>query len=1246
MMKTTIRCPGGRTATKGLLASTGTALAAVCSMAALLAGCDDGLICQTEVLVAIVEPSGIVTEDLSAAVDGVQTDVRVRTTFGRGATLTLTVEDDGGNVLTTLTAESDAQGNAIFEDVTIPGGGGDLRVVGDAGECGRDEDVRHVELAGGGDCTLEFATAPEANAFYAPLDVFNSDSDTNAALPGHQGDVVVLTQPGHDVRVYLSGPGAVETQVGAGTAGDTGELRLAMSLPEGQDNLRAECVSPTGQRSSPVISVFVDTVAPACTLTSPLPGTSITPSLDDDANLANGIQLELAGRAAGGDTAGEGTRFVITAPGGGVTTLVGTVDGAGASTADASFNPATPPADFGVEFATIDHAGNPCSAATTYRVVYNGCPIVVTAPTTTVSVDADGNAANGAQIDVVLDVDDACIGRTVTSDCGSNDVGGVVGAGGALTLRANVCSGLPCESTELCTVRVTSTDGIETTAGASLVFDNQPPSVSLQIAQPAGVTCGGTVTPAQDIDGALTGTQIRMRVVSPTAADRRLQLTNSAGTNTFDANIVGGEVVVTVLAGANDFIGRATDAANNTASTPVCRITLADISVNFTGSPADGTVGAVDGSVTGGSLTFTLTGTVSAAGATVNISVDGGPPTPAVVVGTSWSLVMTLAGRVAPYAILASAASGPQVGSANLNLVVDLLSPPAVGSLVGTAITRRTIRLSFTAPNDGGAPAASYRIKYATVALTDGNFDSTGVVASAPTPGAPGSPQTVNVTTLRAGTAYWVGVAALDASGNRSVAQIAGPITPAFDATGVIPAPNVTGAAGFGAVQVRGHFNDDAFEDVAVSAPYVTSAGLGGAGEVYIFLGSATGLATTPATTIRGTAAGGQLGNGLATVRWSSATRDDLAISAPFAGAIYVFNGGAAFPAGAVNDVTAPRRFNANPSANWFTGSGFGWAMAGADHDGDGTDDLVASMVFGGGGTAGAAVVFYGGTVPTGTVSISDLSASGSGTAVMRMYEVIDPNFPGLFLHNLGRTQGASDLTDDVALGFGEEGTPNHEILVFRGAGRPPSAGVTREPFTIGRDVRLRLVTNDLQSEWGAAMTSIDDQNGDGARDLVIGDWREGNDQGRVHIIDGDTLGTGGVALNTTPGIVIAEMQFNDTSGVFGVAIGNNASSSDPDIDGDGREDLVVAGRIPSTTQAALFVWFGPIPPGVQNPPAPNLVITGPASFSAQPPASGGPSVSALWADVNNDGLDDICWGDWTSNSSDGGIQVLWDDGN
>ena len=85
--------------------------------------------------------------------------------------------------------------------------------------------------------------------------------------------------------------------------------------------------------------------------------------------------------------------------------------------------------------------------------------------------------------------------------------------------------------------------------------------------------------------------------------------------------------------------------------------------------------------------------------------------------------------------------------------------------------------------------------------------------------------------------------------------------------------------------------------------------------------------------------------------------------------------------------------------------------------------------------------------------------------------------------------------------------------------------------------------------------------------------------------------------------------------------------------------------RNAAATQAVLDVWFGPVAPGTRA-PNPDHVITGPASFAGARPTNGGTAITAIWAgDVNADGLDDVCWADWTSNALDGAFQLLWDDG-
>lgn len=1205
--------------------------------------------CTDPALIAIVAPSGIISTDVNAAAAGVQTSVNVRTSFAAGVELTLAITPQGGSAALT-TAVTDGSGNAAFAGVTVPSGRVELRVSGED-ECGPVEDLREVMVVAGAGCEVRFAITPEANDFYAPVAVLDAETDADAA-PGFQGEVIVTTMAGFDINVYRSGAGTLEALVGSGRAGAEGGMSLAISLPEGQSDVRAECVGPdgVGSRASLATSVFVDTVAPACSIASPVPGTSLTPALDGDQDRDNGLQVTLGGHVAGADVAGEPASFIITAPGGGTTTVTaGTVNGVGAASATATFDPPAPPSNYGVAFTARDHAGNGCTTDHSYRVVYDGCAISVVAPLTVTTQDADATAGNGAQVDVVLDVADECIGRTVTSDCGTNDVSGTIGAGGAVTLRADVCGAVPCEASELCTVRVVSADGIETTAGVALGFDNQAPNVSVQVAAPSGITCGGVVVPEQDLDPGVPGIQIAIRVVSPAAADKQLRMINASGTAFFDADTSGSEVRVTIDAAANDFAGVVTDAVGNSATSSTCRVTLADVAVGFTGSPADGLVGPPDGTgADAGSLSFVLSGTTSASGASVAVSVDGGAATAATVIGTSWTLPMTLAGRTAPYTITAVATSGPRIGSGTLALVVDLTPPPPVGAPSGTADTRQSVRVDFTAPGDGGQAVAAYQVRYATAPFTDAGFDTAGTLAVAPTPATPGAAQSVRITAARTGQAFWIGVATVDAAGNRSPAAIVGPLTPAFDATAPEVGPS---GSGLGHAMVRGRFDADGFDDVAVAAPFATSTGGAGAGEVRVYFGSASGLSPTPGLIIRGTSAGGSLGSSLARVRWRDATHDDLAIGEPFAdggsGRIMIFHGGAAFPSGLVDATAAPTRISVNPISNWFSGSALGWQLATADHDGDGVDDLVATAVFGAAGNAGAALVFYGGTVPTGPVLISDATAAGSGTAVIRMYEQVGFTLFGYYARSLGPTQGPADAADDIGVAFVEDGVPGGDIVVLRAtSGRPPAPGVTQEPFTVGRDVRIRYATSDDTLEWGSDMTSIADQNGDGARDLVFADHRAGNDVGVVFVVDGDTTGTAGVASLADAGVVISTFTGDAAGAQFGMAVLDDAGATAPDVDGDGREDLVIAGRVSGQTQAALLVWFGPIPHGSVSAVGADHAIVGPASFQGAAPSNGGTAMAAIWAgDVNGDGLDDVCWADKTSASGAGSFQVLWDDG-
>lgn len=176
--------------------SRGQLLAAIstAALSALTAGCGDGPICQSATLVVIASPGGAIVADSDPRTDGVQQDVEVRTTFPAGATITLTVVDPTARDVQTLTEPTLEDGSVTFTDVTIPAAGATLRVTGDAGVCGHDEDTVTVAIVGGGDCGLDFATAPLVNEHFA-LPVWNTTTDDNPASAGHQSDAIITARP-------------------------------------------------------------------------------------------------------------------------------------------------------------------------------------------------------------------------------------------------------------------------------------------------------------------------------------------------------------------------------------------------------------------------------------------------------------------------------------------------------------------------------------------------------------------------------------------------------------------------------------------------------------------------------------------------------------------------------------------------------------------------------------------------------------------------------------------------------------------------------------------------------------------------------------------------------------------------------------------------------------------------------------------------------------------------------------------
>lgn len=425
---------------------------------------------------------------------------------------------------------------------------------------------------------------------------------------------------------------------------------------------------------------------------------------------------------------------------------------------------------------------------------------------------------------------------------------------------------------------------------------------------------------------------------------------------------------------------------------------------------------------------------------------------------------------------------------------------------------------------------------------------------------------------------------------------------------------------------------------MAIAAPTQDAGGKSQAGAVYVYFGGPAGLAAAPDVTITGDVAVGQLGAGLAALRWSSPTRDDLAIGAPGQGVIYVLRG---LAAGTRAAATAELRITAG-TTGWFAASRLGSALAAADIDGDGTPDLVAAAPAGGG--AGGMIIVYGGTV-TGDVVVSDDPAAANGAIVERFD---DPGATpgrqlGFYLHAVGPTEGAADRTDDLVIAYADDPTTAGDSLyVVRGDGtRPAAPGVTARPFAIGRDVRLDYVTTSKPAEWGAQVTSLDDQDGDGARDLVISAYRVGNGKGQVVIVAGNVVGTGGVARTSDPGVTLTTINTGANVTRLGSAIAARDAASHADLDADGREDLIVGGE--DGALGAGFVWYGgAIPAGATTTASASATIHATSLLRFQRQTPQGQAGQARWVgDVDGDGLDDVCWASPFDNRGDGVAELL-----
>ncbi len=335
----------------------------------------------------------------------------------------------------------------------------------------------------------------------------------------------------------------------------------------------------------------------------------------------------------------------------------------------------------------------------------------------------------------------------------------------------------------------------------------------------------------------------------------------------------------------------------------------------------------------------------------------------------------------------------------------------------------------------------------------------------------------------------------------------------------VIQSPGTSGGESFGSsVAGAGDLNGDGYADLVVGTPGSDPRGLGQAGAVYVFPGSAAGVGSTPTQVLEGAARSNEFGFSVAGA--GDVNGDgyaDLVVGSPYAAAGALSNTGTAslFLGSAAGVASVAARVLQGGVADGY----FGIAVAGAgDVNGDGYNDLVV----------GAPYAVTGGRSRAGTASVFLGNATGLETAAARVLEGVaaDDNF-GRAVARAGDLNG--DGYDDLVVGASgasrggliSAGT----IHVFHGGASGVPAGATT------------VLTGADRVGLGVAVAGAGDVNGDGYDDLVVG-----TQSGLVSVFHGGAAGIGTDAARVLTG---TDWTFPSVAGAG-------------DVNGDGYDDLVV----------------------------------------------------------------------------------------